>query len=946
MGVPNPSRIPLLFESVFCRHRDPSRFGGLVGLFFLILIGLNIRADTAVPAWIRRYNSSLGAYATASFIRTTSSGDVIVGGTKSDNLNGITIVLIKYSSSGLPLWTNFYASGSYPTEINQLRVDASDNVFVVGDTQIGNSLDFLEIKYSSAGLPLWTNYFDAPNHSSDRGWDAVVSPNGDLIVTGYTFSNYYNIASIKYTADGNPVWTNYFDGPAGRDDSPNRIVQDQAGNIIIGGSAGLPFGASGALLIKYTSSGIPLWTNYNFGASGVFDMAVDKQASIVVAAGDAYFYSIIKLTSDGTPVWTNVFQHPHDEGPSIGITASDSIVVSGFVTNSISGGFNPLLLELAENGNLVWSNLCDGARFALASDGTIFMCAGPGFWASAYSSLGVPLWTNYFSSNESWGYNLTLTPDNKVIVTGRETTATVSGRIITIAYEQNGTPVWTNIYADANANNSDYSRTLALAKDGSVIVSGDTTRLVGEGSDFTTIKYSPSGLPLWTNWYGGDGHSSDSPVAAVVDGNDDIIITGQAGSSNDFEVGFATVKYSADGLPLWTNLYQATPNLAGPVAVRVDSENNVFVAGYAHGGPSFYDYVLAKYSVTGVPQWTNRYTSAGNWEDRVTGLAILSTGTAVITGFAHGNPFAAGNDFVTIAYSSGGSALWTNAYHLGLTDNRPVAISRDSLDNVYVTGAAKFTNETTYHFTTIKYSSSGLGMWTNRFLSTSTSEDRPVSMAVDSSGNVFVTGYSSNSTTAPDIVTLKYTTAGTAVWTNRFDGTGHSDDRPTAVAVTKSGDVVISGVSRHGSTLLTADILTLKYSNAGSLLWSTTYNGPVDGDDHPINQTCLAVGMDDAIYVTGVSDSNLLKLRGYDFVTIKYVEVAPINLNFAKSTNGLISISFTNRPGTTYTVLTSTNVESINWELLGVATETTPGQFNFTTNQDPAVRRFYRVSSP
>jgi len=65
--------------------------------------------------------------------------------------------------------------------------------------------------------------------------------------------------------------------------------------------------------------------------------------------------------------------------------------------------------------------------------------------------------------------------------------------------------------------------------------------------------------------------------------------------------------------------------------------------------------------------------------------------------------------------------------------------------------------------------------------------------------------------------------------------------------------------------------------------------------------------------------------------------------------DGSFQLSFANRPGASFSVLTATNpaVPLTNWGLLGVATEISPGQFQFTDPQPTnSPQRFYRVRSP
>ena len=65
--------------------------------------------------------------------------------------------------------------------------------------------------------------------------------------------------------------------------------------------------------------------------------------------------------------------------------------------------------------------------------------------------------------------------------------------------------------------------------------------------------------------------------------------------------------------------------------------------------------------------------------------------------------------------------------------------------------------------------------------------------------------------------------------------------------------------------------------------------------------------------------------------------------------DGSIRFTFTNLPGTPFTVLAATNASSplSNWTEIGGVTEITPGRFQFTDASVTAVpSRFYRIRSP
>ena len=68
------------------------------------------------------------------------------------------------------------------------------------------------------------------------------------------------------------------------------------------------------------------------------------------------------------------------------------------------------------------------------------------------------------------------------------------------------------------------------------------------------------------------------------------------------------------------------------------------------------------------------------------------------------------------------------------------------------------------------------------------------------------------------------------LWTNRYNGPGNGNDYATAVAVDGSGNVFVTGYS-HGSSGSYYDYATIAYSGAGVPLWTNRYNGPGNSDD-------------------------------------------------------------------------------------------------------------------
>jgi hypothetical protein len=129
------------------------------------------------------------------------------------------------------------------------------------------------------------------------------------------------------------------------------------------------------------------------------------------------------------------------------------------------------------------------------------------------------------------------------------------------------------------------------------------------------------------------------------------------------------------------------------------------------------------------------------------GVAVDSSGNVYVTGFTggglDGNTNAGGADIFLVKYDSAGTKQWTR--QLGTTTNDYVhGVAVDSSGNIYVTGETMGgldgnTNAGNWDIFLVKYDSAGTKQWT-RQLGTTTN-DYGYGPAVDSSGNVYVTGY-------------------------------------------------------------------------------------------------------------------------------------------------------------------------------------------------------------
>jgi len=207
--------------------------------------------------------------------------------------------------------------------------------------------------------------------------------------------------------------------------------------------------------------------------------------------------------------------------------------------------------------------------------------------------------------------------------------------------------------------------------------------------------------------------------------------------------------------------------------------------------------------------------------------------------------------------------VWARTYKgpgsIGL-GNVGRCVEVDRAGNAYVTGESEG-QDTTVDYATLKYSPSGVQRWVSRYGGSGTGEDRPVGLAVDERGNVYVTGMSNGVVTSYDFATVKYDSSGNQRWVARYNGRADTMDFATAITVDVAGNCYVTGGCDNGATDF--DYTTIKYNPVGETVWVREYAG------NSYRDVATSVAVDDSlhVYVTGVSgDNSTLD----DAVTIKY----------------------------------------------------------------------------
>ena len=414
-------------------------------------------------------------------------------------------------------------------------------------------------------------------------------------------------------------------------------------------------------------------------------------------------------------------------------------------------------------------------------------------------------------------------------------------------------------------NYTDDPTAIAVDGSGNVYVTGESSGQDAVG--YATIKYNSAGEQQWVARYNGPGNGNDRANAIAVDASGNVYVTGESlgpGTGIDY----ATIKYNSAGQQQWVARYNGPANSDDyATAIAIDGSGNVYVTGTSSiDAASNFDYLTVKYNSAGQEQWVASYDGPGNAFDLADAIAVDSSGNVYVTGESYGLDSA--RDYATIKYNSTGQEQWVARYNGPANyDDEARAIALDGSANVYVTGYSYGVGDVGPDYATIKYNSAGQQQWVARYNGGTRSDDYAKGIAVDNSGNVYVTGDSLGvGDLNPDYATIKYDSAGQQQWVARYNGPANGLDSAAAIALDSLGNVYVTGESGGQGTR--NDYATVKYNSTGEEQWVVRYNGPANRDDQA---NAIAVDASGNVYVTGQSfDPN----NGDDYVTIKYVQGA------------------------------------------------------------------------
>jgi len=374
---------------------------------------------------------------------------------------------------------------------------------------------------------------------------------------------------------------------------------------------------------------------------------------------------------------------------------------------------------------------------------------------------------------------------------------------LTIKYKPSGDTVWLRRYNDP-VNGYDTTKAMIVDTSGNVYVTGYTCGDPTTKCDYLTLKYLPNGDLAWAGKYNETGNGDDRAQSIGLDGSGNVYVTGYSSNGLDYDI--LTIKYNPGGDTVWARKF-ALPGAA--FALAVDNPGNYCLTGVTVDGSQI-DYLTVKCYTNGTCV-SKTYNGPGNGMDVASDLAVDDSGYIYVTGFSTG--VGTDVDYATIKYKPDLSdTVWVRRYYIPGSNNeeRALAIGVDDSGNVYVAGAT-FLTGTGWECTTIKYFLGGDSAWTRKFKGTSSGgPDKNFTLTLDNSNNIYVAGGTSDYPAADDFATMKYYSNGDSAWMKRYNGSANLSDWANAIVTDASGNVYVTGWSSDSSSY-PMDFVTIKY---------------------------------------------------------------------------------------------------------------------------------------
>ena len=421
-------------------------------------------------------------------------------------------------------------------------------------------------------------------------------------------------------------------------------------------------------------------------------------------------------------------------------------------------------------------------------------------------------------------------------------------------------------------------------------------------STFGVVKLSPQGSVVWSAHYNGSaGGVGGGALAVAVDTNGNVYAAGYTGDGVIFNTNFdqLVVKFGNNGAQQWAQRYN------GPARLR---------PGDSDRGRRCWQRLRRRFRVrrepkpgirlddgqvrpNGAEAWRRVHSGPGQADDRVVDMVLAPSGGVVVTGFTKNLGDGMTNDIDTLAYDPAGNVRWQARWTAAPTSHEtPADLDIDAAGRVAITGTTA-ENPGPYAVpspVTLRYDAAGALLQTLPGIG-------GASVDVDAAGNTVATGFFFVPPATSTVTRID--ASGQQTWSSPLAVTDDSALSELFVRFDPAGTVTAAATVINVFTHA-YDYLTIRFGADGGERWRHQFDGPIHGSDRIAGLEVDGTGV---AWVTGTSWNNYGSLSGGtadDIVSLRFPSgsqpalVAPSGLDARALSRSQIRLRWQDNAGT------------------------------------------------
>jgi hypothetical protein len=361
------------------------------------------------------------------------------------------------------------------------------------------------------------------------------------------------------------------------------------------------------------------------------------------------------------------------------------------------------------------------------------------------------------------------------------------------------------------------------------------------------VRYSATGKRLWSETWSSAAGTYNYVRDMAVDAAGNVYVCGSTETVPGYPRDAVLVKFGADGSLKWRTTWREGANWDTPMALGLDGDREVYVAGSSDAGTDSEVFVAKFDPRTGVRAWRRPWTGSGNasaWD-----LHVTAAGDCYVVGSTRGTADGAVQEACLLKVTHAGTYAWARTWG-GPAPASPATFTRvaPAARGAMIVGGTT-ENGTGSDWVVARYTAAGKRGWVKTWGAPGDSSDSLENLAVAADGSVWACGLS-RPTTGSRAAVVRWSAAGARRFA-RVVGHGSPAVELWGLALDAAGNAYVSGDAERADK--SWDGYAAKFSPGGRSLWKR-YVGSASGAVDDLGGICL--GPAGALYAAGAADSD------------------------------------------------------------------------------------------